>query len=35
MKKQTATVNTDLAALCRKTPGPMGLSFTQKPVLLK
>ena len=25
----------DLAALCRKTPGPMGLSFTQKPVLLK
>ena len=25
----------DLAVMCRKTPGPMGLSFTQKPVLLK
>ena len=25
---------TDLAALCRRTPGPMGQAFTQKPILL-
>ena len=32
---QAHAAGTDLAALCRKTPGVMGLSYTQPPVFMK